>query len=217
MPIFLSSFLLPLSGRDYFLLEDIYLRGGFQVHLDTAKRDAIPAGNRKAGMLVHTQSDKKIWQLDEDMETWTEFKTASDGGGTDPGGGATLLRKKVEYTVADIPAQFYADFQLTMGNSVIVYSLRVSSPCIVEVHETRDRIDTNPYRFIATEEQLFDDGTAVMEDGTIVRNRRYSIWANMEEEPNGDIYFRVLNTNEESPITVTILLTYLTLETFNEE
>lgn len=208
MPINISSFLLPRQGSKYFLLEDIYLRGGFQVHLDHEARDAIPETSRKFGMLVFTQDDKKLWQLDEDMVTWAEFKVGGDDGGE---GEDPKPRQTVEHTIAEIPPQSYGDFSLPMGNGVIVYALRVSAPCQLEVHETKERIDGNPYRFIATEEQLYDDGTSVMEDGTIVRNRRYSIWANMDAEPNGDIHFRILNPSDDMT-TVTVYITFKPFE-----
>ena len=73
MPVQLSSFLVPRNGNTWYLLEDIYLKGGFQVVADTATRDLINNANRKAGMIVYTQFDKLMWQLSADLVTWASF------------------------------------------------------------------------------------------------------------------------------------------------
>ncbi len=54
MPIAIASFLLPRPGGNYFLMEDIYLRGGLRVVADHEARDAVPALSRKSQMLVIT-------------------------------------------------------------------------------------------------------------------------------------------------------------------
>lgn len=204
MPIAIASFLLPRPGGNYFLLEDVYLRGGFRVVATHEARDAIPPLSRKAQMLVVTQDDKKIWQMDDDLETWSEFKAGGGGDGAGP-------RATFEHTVNDIPALSYADFDMDAGNTIIVLKLRVSAACIVEVHETSQRIDNNPYKFIATEDHLEDDGTTELEDGTTVKNRRYSILTNMEVEPNGKQFIRIINPSE-SMVSVKLTVIYKPVE-----
>ena len=76
MPVQFSSFLLPRNGNTWFLLEDKYLKGGFQVCADTAARNAINPANLKAGQLVVTQNDNRLWQLQADLITWLEFNPA---------------------------------------------------------------------------------------------------------------------------------------------
>lgn len=204
MPIEISSNLLPRNGNKFYLLEDTYLRGGLRVTESASERDSIDPDSLKAGMLVVTADDMKLWQLNADLETWREFKT---GGG----GGEGAPRSSASHTVPEIPSFSYADFSLPLGNGVIVYRLWVDKPCTVEVHSTPDRVDTNPFRFIAKEGYLEDDGSAELQDGTIVRNRRYHIWANLEEEPSGSVFFRILNP-EEDVLTVTVNVLYKPFE-----
>lgn len=73
MSIQTSSFLVPKNGNTWFLVEDIYLKGGFQVRQTVAERDAIPAPNLKHGMLVWTLDAATMWQLEADLITWTIF------------------------------------------------------------------------------------------------------------------------------------------------
>jgi hypothetical protein len=77
MPLRASSFFIP-TGSTPFVLEDIYLRGGLRVVPTMVERDAIVSFARKAGMLVVTADNNKIWQLDADLITFNEFST---GGG----------------------------------------------------------------------------------------------------------------------------------------
>lgn len=191
MPIPVASFFLPRGTNTYFLLEDKYVRGGLQIAENAAARDSIIEMNRKPFMIVITEDDGLMWQLDRDLVTWNEFKM---GGGDGDGG----PRQTIVHTVPEIAPYSYAEFELPLGNTAIVYRLSVSAACTVEAHSTPEMADSNPFRFIATAEYLQDDGSTELADGTIVRNRRYHLLANLEEEPSGNIYFRILNTSEEA-------------------
>ncbi len=72
MPINLSTFLQPPAGNTFYLLEDKYLKGGYQVVANVTDRDAINFNNRKQGMLVYTIGDGKTWRLNAGLSTWTE-------------------------------------------------------------------------------------------------------------------------------------------------
>jgi hypothetical protein len=76
MPVQLASFLIPRNGNDWYLLEDKYIKGGFQVVADLTVRDAINPVNRKAGMLTYVQSSASMFQLGTDLVTWTAFSFA---------------------------------------------------------------------------------------------------------------------------------------------
>lgn len=78
MPIQITTFLVPKYGAKWFLLEDIYLRGGFRTVKDHLERDSLHQSTRKPLMLVATQDDNAIWQLQADLITWVEFKTTTD-------------------------------------------------------------------------------------------------------------------------------------------
>lgn len=204
MPIPVASFLVPRGGGTFFLLEDKYIKGGLQIVADAAERDAIDEFNRKPLMLVITEDDEKIWQLQKDLISWAEF---SVGGGDGSG-----PRQTVTHNVPEIPPMSYADFSLPIGNTVIVQRLTVNAPCLLEVHSTPERVDSNPFRFIATADHLEDDGSAELADGTIVRNRRYHLWVNLEDEPSGDVFFRVFNTNEEDQLMFKITILFKPVE-----
>ena len=73
MPINISSFLLPNGNGSFYLLEDVYLKGGYRVVATTADRDVILPGSRKAGMVVFVQADTTMWQLSSDLVSWQAF------------------------------------------------------------------------------------------------------------------------------------------------
>lgn len=72
MPTYLSSYLVPRNGQQWFVVEDIYLRGGFKVVADTVARDALHSSTKKVGSFVFTSSDGKLWQYQVDG-SWVEF------------------------------------------------------------------------------------------------------------------------------------------------
>lgn len=69
MPIQIPDTLATL-GNQYPLAEDTSIQGGFCSVLNTTNRDAIPASSRKAGMLVWTQTETTMWQLQADLVSW---------------------------------------------------------------------------------------------------------------------------------------------------
>lgn len=74
MPIALTTFLLPKNGNTFFLLEDVYLKGGFRVVADIAARDALNPINCKAGMLLRTADDGKFYTFTGDeTNKWKPF------------------------------------------------------------------------------------------------------------------------------------------------
>lgn len=204
MPYQFVSFLIPKNANTFFLLEDRYLKGGLQVRADEADRDVIPAGNRKAGMIVVTQTDNKLWQLGGDLTTWSEVQV---GGG----GGLQGVRQTVSYIIAELEPNGFEDFSLDLGKSVLILSLSISVPMLVEAFETALRSDENPYTFLATADHLEDDGTTLMSDGTVFKNRRHSILSNSEDPPTVAIPFRVTNQGQ-IPSGATLTIVFLPLE-----
>ena len=184
MPIQVASFIIPKAGNTWFVLEDKYIKGGLQVVPTLADRDAINAFNLKASMLVIVSADNKIWQLGTDLLTWTEFRV-----------GSTAVRQSVTHQTVSLSPIAVEDFTLTLGKSVLVYSLSVDTPCTVAAYSDPTRAETNPYKFVATSSHLVDDGSTLMTDGTVLRGRRYSILCNLEGTVSSNIYFRVTNTD----------------------
>jgi len=202
MPISISTFLKPVGANTFFLLEDKYMRGGLQVVPNITDRDAINPLNRKSGMMVVTQDTKRLYQLQDDLLSWEEFQP----------GGASGLRQVATHTVNNIAPLEFADFFLELGATILVYELAVDVACKVEVFETALRNDTNPFIFVATPDHLIDDGSSVLSDGSILRGRRYHIWANTEEPISNNLYFRITNLDEVNTINVTMSVYYKPLE-----
>lgn len=201
MAIQVSSFLVPRGGNKWYVLEDKYLKGGLQLAATIEERDAILEENRKAGMLVVIQSDFKIYQLETDLISWREFKT----------GGASAVRQGVQFSTRELAADSSQSFALSLGRSALIYELSVDTPCRVEAHSTVLRDESNPYKFEATSDHLYDDGSSLLSDGTVLRGRRFSILANLEEGNSSDIYFRITNTDTVAK-TINLKINFLPLE-----
>lgn len=75
MAVSLSSFLIPSSGAKFYLLEDLYLRGGFRIVANVNERNTLHPSVKKVRMVVITADDGKIWQLQPDNSTWAELRT----------------------------------------------------------------------------------------------------------------------------------------------
>ena len=203
MPVQLASFLIPKNGNTWFVVEDKFIKGGMQVVASAEARDAINPINMKPGMLVVTQSDNKLWQLQADSSSWVEFSPDA--------GGASAGRKSATYTAAGLQPGSVADFVLPMGKTVLVLTLKVSTPCMVQCFSTAGRGESNPYTFVATADHLEDDGSSLMTDGTILRGRRYSIFSNLEVEESIDQFFRISNAGQ-STISATLDIEYIVTE-----
>lgn len=98
---------------------------------------------------------------------------------------------------------FYYTAQL--GFSSIIYSLSIVAPVKVEVFGTKagqlsmnppPPYDQNPYTFVATSRRVYDDGTIYFSDGTSMQTRQYSVFANLEEPINKNIYFKITGVND---------------------
>lgn len=204
MPIQIPTFLVPRNANTFYLLDDKYLRGGFQVRADHNDRNSIPVGNRKAGMLVYTQNDQKLWSLTPDLSTW---EAASLGGS-----GAGLGERSTQtYVIPELQPNGFHDFQIEAGKTIIVHKLGISIPMMVQAYSKPTRNDENPFTFLATSDHLLDDGTTLMSDGSVMKNRRYSILSNEEDPAVPIIYFRVTNT-EQIASGATLTITYVALE-----
>jgi hypothetical protein len=104
-------------------------------------------------------------------------------------------RKKFFHNISDLPAGGFNEFEMDIGISSIVYGLTVSRPCLVEVFGTPGKNESNPYTFLATLDHLTDDGTVLLNDGSVIQQRQYSIFANQEEPARNRVYARITNTD----------------------
>jgi len=91
MAITLASNLAPAGGKSFYLLEDVYIKGGLQIQDNVAARDLIALTNLKVGALVLTIEEGKIWKvttltlpsIEDPTATptveWEELKLGNDG------------------------------------------------------------------------------------------------------------------------------------------
>lgn len=103
----------------------------------------------------------------------------------------TTRRRTYQRTITSLLGFANVDIILPLGVSSIVYNLKVSRPVKVEVFGTALMDEDNPYTFIATPDHLVDDGTVVLNDGSSFQSRQYSIWNNLEDPPNQNVYMKV--------------------------
>lgn len=98
MPLLFPTYIVPASPFIPYMLEDVYLKGGFRVVTEETELDSLHFASRKPGMLIWTSATEKLWQLSSDMTIWEE---AEFGGGVsaveDP------LQQKVDGTLAIDP------------------------------------------------------------------------------------------------------------------
>lgn len=202
MPIQLASFLIPKAGNTYFLVEDTYIKGGLRVCTDETDRNAINPVSRKAGMLVVTKNNKKIWMLGDDLLGWTEFKGSGSGVGT---------RTNVSITTSLLTPGAVYNAEAVMSKACILYRLTVDAICTVQAYATADRAENNPYTFVALTNHLEDDGTIYLSNGQEVKGRRYTILMNLENPVGDKIYWKITNSGT-TDATITLNIEYLPIE-----
>lgn len=76
MAIELISLIKPKNGGAFPTHEDSDCKGGYHTCASTTARDAIPAANRKEGMVVFTIADGGEWRLEADLTTWSALHAA---------------------------------------------------------------------------------------------------------------------------------------------
>jgi len=201
MPLIFTSFVVPSSSAIPFLMEDIYLRGGYRCVATTAARDAIPVSARKAGMLVYCQDTGLTFTVNVGaLTTWVPVIT-------------TPVRNSITYTAASaIAANGTLDFTIDTGLTSIIQTLTVSDPSLkIEAFSTVARNDANPYTFISYTGHLTDDGSSKLQDNSISFGRRYGILCNLEATPIVTTYWRITNTGASS-VTPSVSVSWLPLE-----
>ena len=180
-------------------------------------------GDTAANLFVNGEVIAKKFTVDGEYSLPTETGPAgstitSDGTGntywSSAGSGAQIDRKKWHYTIPNLPAGSYYEFDIDIGIASIVYNLTVSRPVLVEVFGTPFKNETNPYTFLATLGHLSDDGTVLLNDGSVIQQRQYSIFANQEEPAQNRVYGRITNVDGIAG-NVTISLTYFNAATNN--
>lgn len=118
----------------------------------------------------------------------------------------TVYRNTWSYTVPALDVDSEVSFDIPLGESIIVYNLTVDRPVKVTVYGTAAKDEPNPYTFIATPTHLTDDGTTTLSNGSIIKTRQYSIFANLEDPVQNKVYATITNTTQDAgPVTVKLL------------
>lgn len=134
------------------------------------------------------------------------------GGGPpgQPGESGVVYRNTWQYTTPILAVNGSHYFEIELGIALMVYDLTLSRPCTIKVFGTPQKSDPNPYIFKGVTGHLTDDGTTKLSDGTIIKTRQYSMFANLEKPtPLPKVYAEIINDSADStPVTVTI--TYFT-------
>ena len=206
MPLILPSFQLPLTPSLPYILEDVYLKGGYRSVATLDAMNAIHPAARKLGMLVYCVETDLIYKPSADKTSFVEW---SGGGGSVGGGGAT--RHAATIPVGELVAGASVDIVMTLeAASAMVLELSIDVPQVmVQIFAAPDMQDTNPYTFVSTAEMLQDDGMTLI-DGALLKGRRFALLAT--EDGGNAHYLRVTNLAETDTLTPTVTLKYLKLE-----
>lgn len=114
-------------------------------------------------------------------------------------------RKTYSFDIPTLATGQVFYYTAEIGFTNIIYSLSIVAPVKVEVFGTQvgqlslnppPPYDQNPYTFISTSQRTYDDGTIYFSDGTSMQTRQYSIFANLEEPVNKNIYFKITGVND---------------------
>ena len=239
MPIQIASNIVPKNSQTFYMVEDVFIKGGFQIQDNIAGRDAIAFGNLKLGQLVLTTDTGIIWKLTSlagptiaapdtpQVIEWTQLSLGgieeapqdgnvygrSNGAWTEvtSSGGNGNTRLVSVTNISSLDSGSTQDAVLDIGPSCLVFKLTVSRVCKITIYGTPAKDEPNPYTFLATDTHLTDDGSMLLTDGSVFRTRNFSILANMEATVLSSLYMQVDSVDDASgPIVVTI--TYYPLE-----
>lgn len=100
-------------------------------------------------------------------------------------------------------------FELEMSRTSMMISVELNAVDIeIQCHARKERTDANPYIFRSAANLLSDDGTRI-EDGKLIKQRRYAFVANMDNTPNQ--YWTMKNLSS-LPAKPKLSIVYLVLQ-----
>lgn len=148
MPIPVISNLEPSGLGGFPTHLDSHGKGGYQSVASTAARDAIPALNRKQGMLVFVIDISTFYRLEADLSTWTIVPLAGDqlvqAGPTIPSpvdaNGKVLFSDGTNYVLRYITTADIRDFAISSFNATggLLYETgaTVTTPAFTATYST---------------------------------------------------------------------------------
>lgn len=128
-------------------------------------------------------------------------------------GTGTGVRNTVSHTISNsIDGGESVDFTTTFGRSALLIKVELDVAQVkVEAFGDPSRGESNPYTFKSRPNQLSDDGSTLMSDGTIEYGRRYAFVSNTEDPVNNVTYWKMTN-HGNLPVTPTLTVTYTAIE-----
>jgi hypothetical protein len=126
-----------------------------------------------------------------------------DGAGSISG----IEERKITYSTPVLAPDEKYDFELETGYSAMILNLSVNRPSVVECHSYSPREDINPYRFIAVNGFLTDDGSYISEARRFY-GPRFVYIHNLEDNMSRRTYWRIRNTGTSSS-SITMDATFL--------
>ena len=113
-----------------------------------------------------------------------------------------LKNIKINWTTKNIVNKdSILEFTIPTGPDFFIYGVTVSSPLTLECHQTSLYNDTNPYKFIAIDNQLIDDGTYTT-SGTKYYGPRYIFLQNIEDRTSNNSYWKLTNNGDDATINI---------------
>lgn len=198
-----ASAIVPFTTGDSFPTHHaLYGKGGWKSVPTYDDLVTIPTARLEGGTAVYIIETGVVYTWNADTQAWDYFIK---------GGDITPKRITVEYTAVNVVAGQVQSFTLEMAKASIIYDVTLSRVAKITAWSTPAKDESNPYIFLATADHLTDDGSTVLSDGSILRNRKYSIFVNLEDPANNNIYFDIENIDFQ-PGDVTVSITYLPVE-----
>lgn len=119
MSIGVTDIIAPLGS--FPVVEDANLKGGYQTSPSTVDRDAIPAANRKVGMLVYTVATDETWILGPGITNgdWSAYNSAS---------ALSVKNETVELSPAVVSIDFQGAGVDATGTTNVVVTIPGSTP-----------------------------------------------------------------------------------------
>lgn len=190
-------------------------RVGINTLTPNVELDVVGSANISSNLFVGgTVTVGNLYQLPTYAPEAGQILTAVGGGNLNTVWGPpipelSIRRRRYETTITNLLGYGSVDLVLNLGVSSVVYGVSVSRPVKIEVFGTPQRNEPNPYTFIATPDHLTDDGVVVLNDGSSFQSRQYSIFSNLEDPAQPNVYVTISSLSPyEAATPITLSLWY---------
>lgn len=137
------------------------------------------------------------------IEGWVYIGELGRSGNSASNANTSKIRT-LTFTTGSLGPGTSVDFTLETGGKCILVEAKVSGPSTLECHAVSSRTDTNPYRFVAINAHLIDDGSYVI-NGNRFFGERFVPLINMEDTTSTVTYWRVQNNLTTNQVITVIV------------